>query len=162
MPACPSSTELWLLDKQTSRVGISEAMVLASFEAWWSLGLYLHHSLKLSQEKMQLPLGRWEVLWSSTILLASSGMGLSFMRETTGGPGTTTPDSRTDFMWMQLTETNPYEIRTHERGEKTWALPLSHIQVLSESIKTKLPWVLQSSYVLTCASSLLSNLPHNK
>lgn len=34
MPACPSSTELWLLDKQTSRAGISELMVLASSEAW--------------------------------------------------------------------------------------------------------------------------------
>lgn len=66
MPACPSSTELWLLDKQSSRAGISEPVVLASFEAWRSLGLYLHHFLNMSQGKMQLPLGRWEGLWSSS------------------------------------------------------------------------------------------------
>lgn len=60
MPDCPSSTELWLLDKQTSRAGISEPVVLASFKAWWSLGLYLHHSIKLREGKMQLPLARWE------------------------------------------------------------------------------------------------------
>lgn len=63
---------------------------------------------------------------------------------------------------VNVIETNSYEIRTHERGKETWASSLLHIQVLSEPMKPRLHWVLQSSCVLTCAPILLSSLPHNK
>jgi len=89
VPACPSFCELQLLDKQTSRLGISEPMELACFKACQSQVIFAS-LLKIGSGQDAAP--TWEV---GSVLKQHSSDGIPWRetvcltRETSGGPCTT-------------------------------------------------------------------------